>query len=132
MRLNDIGQIVRDEWLKTPILRPEIELDEFVIMPDHFHAIIIITDGGGGLVGADGRPPQTTQTAGNHSRLFRPPRSLGSLIAGYKSAVTTRINQRRETPAAPVWQRNYWERIIRDENELSQIRIYIRENPIRW
>jgi hypothetical protein len=84
------------------------------------------------LVRADGRPPQIAQTESKPGKLFRPPRSLGSLIAGYKSAVTKRINQYRNTPSAPVWQRDYWDRIIRDEHALIRIRIYIAENPARW
>ena len=62
----------------------------------------------------------------------RTPRTLGSLIAGYKSSVTKRINELRETPGAPVWQRNYYERVIRDERELHRIRRYIVDNPERW
>ena len=60
------------------------------------------------------------------------PKSLGSFIAGYKSAVTKRINRIRKTPGAPVWQRNYYERIVRDETELNRIREYIRLNPVKW
>lgn len=65
-------------------------------------------------------------------RLWRPPKSLGSFIAGYKSAVTKRINEIRGTPGNPVWQRNYYERIIRNERELDAIRRYIRDNPTHW
>jgi REP element-mobilizing transposase RayT len=54
------------------------------------------------------------------------------LVAGYKSAVTTRINQSRGKPGAPVWQRNYWEHIIRNGDELSRIREYIQRNPAAW
>jgi REP element-mobilizing transposase RayT len=59
-------------------------------------------------------------------------KSLASLIAGYKSAVTTRINQLRGAPGAPIWQRNYHEHIIRDMDELSRIRESIRNNPMAW
>ncbi|MEJ5240770.1 MAG: hypothetical protein WHS87_06205, partial [Anaerolineales bacterium] len=59
-------------------------------------------------------------------------RSLSSFIAGFKSAVTKRINEYRGTPGAPVWQRNYYERILRDERALASVRRYIRENPRRW
>jgi REP element-mobilizing transposase RayT len=57
---------------------------------------------------------------------------LASLIAGYKSAVTERINQFRGTPGAPAWQRNYWEHIIRNNADLARIREYIRNNPAAW
>ena len=57
---------------------------------------------------------------------------IGALVAGFKSAATTRINQLRGTPGAPVWQRNYYERVIRDEEALRRIRAYIARNPARW
>jgi REP-associated tyrosine transposase len=177
MRLNACGIIARMEWLKTAVIRREIELDEFVVMPDHLHAIVIVkkrdddfaVDGGqfvgaGGIptVGADGRQcagaddiptvradggqyvgaddiPTVRADGGRYvvgaegrPPLRRLPRSLGSIIAGYKSAVTARINRQRQTPGVPVWQRNYYDRIVRNENELFRFREYIRNNPIRW
>jgi REP-associated tyrosine transposase len=126
MRLNAFGQIVQTEWARTPDIRHEIELGAFVVMPNHFHAIVIIH----GLVGADGRPPLPY-------RLPRPlhgqtPKSLGSLMAGFKSSVTKQINVLRNTPAAPVWQRNYHDHIIRNDREMSRIWNYIEANPSRW
>lgn len=58
--------------------------------------------------------------------------SLPTVVRAFKSAVTKRINQMRQTPGAPLWQRNYWERVVRDERELNQIREYIQDNPARW
>lgn len=60
------------------------------------------------------------------------PKSLGSFVAGFKSAVTTRINDHRDTPGAPVWQRNYHDRIIRTERHWRAARAYIRRNPADW
>jgi len=74
-------------------------------------------------VGAHGRAPLPGQ---------RLPRSLSSFIAGFKSAVTKRINEYRGTPGVPVWQRNYFEHIIRDDGELERIRQYIMNNPALW
>jgi len=74
-----------------------------------------------GQVGAHGRAP-----------LHRAPRSLGSFIAGFKSAATTRINELRQTPGLPVWQRNYYEHVIRTDKELDTIRRYIQNNPLQW
>lgn len=127
MRLNDIGEIARDEWLVTPAIRPEIALDEFVIMPNHVHAIITIMDNDNGFVGAQRRCAPTHTPKTNVQ-----PGSIGAVIRAYKSAVTTRINQSRGTPGAPVWQRNYWEHIVRDAVELSRIRQYIHNNPVQW
>jgi putative transposase len=128
--LNEYGQIAHEEWLASEDIRREIELDAFVIMPNHVHGIVWIRD-----TGDD--PAVGTHNVGAHSRapLHRPPRSLGSFIAGYKSAVTTRINRMRGvrgTPGAPVWQRNYYERIIRDDAALGRIREYVQHNPARW
>jgi len=60
------------------------------------------------------------------------PRSLGAFIAGWKAAVTARVNRLRKTPGEPVWQRNYYEHIIRDEGSLASIRRYIADNPRLW
>jgi REP element-mobilizing transposase RayT len=118
--LNEFGAIAEEEWLRTAATRPEIELDAFVIMPNHVHGIVIL-------------PVTATMahSAGDASAVRRP-RSLGSLVAGYKSAVTVRVNAVRDSPWAPVWQRNYHERLIRDPTELSRIRRYIAANPANW
>jgi len=117
--LNSFGETVREEWLRSADIRAEIELDEFVVMPNHIHGIVFITGAGRG-----DRP--VAPTPGPR------PRSLSSLIAGFKSAATKRINDLRDTPGSPVWQRNYYERVIRDERELTRIREYIQQNPLQW
>ncbi len=177
MRLNDFGEIAQAEWLKTPSIRPEIALDEFQIMPNHFHAIVMIMDYGnpigahgnapesidGASVGAHGNAPCSTHgnaprpAHGNapdpaHSNLPSAPsviggdsirahcraplhrlsRSLATLIGGYKTIVTIRVNEIRRAPGAKLWLRNYHDHIIRNEDELSRIRKYIRNNPLRW
>jgi REP element-mobilizing transposase RayT len=125
--LNHVGRVVDEEWSYTEIIRPEVEVDEFVVMPNHLHGIITIRQPEGS-VGAHGRAPLPA----GHALLQRPPRSLGSLIAGFNSAATKRINQSRHTPSQPVWQRNYYEHVIRGETDLNRIRQYIRDNPARW
>ena len=122
MILNEMGELVSEEWLKTPEIRREIQLDVFQIMPNHLHGIIIIND-----VGAHGRAPLP-----NGSQPIRQPHSLGSFVAGFKSVTTKRINIFRDTPGAPVWQRNYYEHVIRSEDELEHIRQYILANPLNW
>ena len=123
MVLNDAGQIVVDEWTKTALIRDEIQLDEWVVMPNHFHGIVWITHGTARHCRGD-RP--VAPTAGPQ------PRSLGAMIAGFKSAVTKGINELRQTPGAKLWQRNYYEHIVRNENELNRIRQYIINNPENW
>lgn len=79
------------------------------------------------LGGATGRSPLHQRHA-----CGPPKHSLGSFIAGFKSSVTKRINELRQTPAIPIWQRNYHERVIRDETELHRTRQYILDNPMAW
>ena len=122
MLLNSYGQITEDEWLRTPQVRTEVELDVFVVMPNHLHGIVWMKE-----TGAD-----SARRAHGHAPLRRQPRSLGALVAGFKSGVTKRVNALRCTPNARVWQRNYYERVVRNEEELERVREYIINNPIRW
>ena len=127
MRLNVYGEIVRDEWLRTSNVRTNVTLDEYVVMPNHFHGILIITnDPCRGLARQAPTVPQFAKPQ---------PDSLGTIIGAFKSAVTRRINTHRterNLPIVHVWQRNYYERIIRDEKELFNTRRYIIENPMNW
>jgi len=120
MRTNAYGRIVEGEWLRTPEIRPEVELDGFMVMPNHLHGIVVVS-------GRGARPCAPTT-----GHLFRRPRSLGSLVAGFKSASTRRINAARGAAGSAVWQRNYHDRIVRNEQELRAIRQYIRQNPAHW
>lgn len=139
MVLNEYGQIVLDEWQASAGIRKEIELDAFVVMPNHMHGIVVIVDD---VVGASGGRPDVVTQHGRPPANGRPPvaptangpkpKSLGAMVAGYKSAVTRRINALREMKDAPVWQRNYHDRIIRNERELNAFRKYIEENPLQW
>ncbi|HSW38025.1 MAG TPA: transposase [Acidobacteriota bacterium] len=136
MRLNDNGRIVADEWTKTPEIRNEIELDEWVVMPNHFHGILVIADGRGTAGRARNDDGATMGTAGRaHTveQFGRPVSgSVPTIIRSFKSAATKRINELRQTPGTKLWQRNYWEHIIRNELELIRIREYIQNNPAQW
>ncbi|WP_070962237.1 transposase [Desulfococcus multivorans] len=151
MRLNGAGRIVADEWIKTAEIRDEIELDEWVVMPNHFHGIIVIADGRGdrrvapmGCTRISGEkgdrrvaPVGCTRISGEQGdRPVAPtgpqPRSVGAVMAGFKSAATKRINELRQSPGTKLWQRNYWEHIVRNETELNRIREYIHNNPAQW
>lgn len=137
VRLNDYGQVVMSEWQATAMIRHEVKLDEFIIMPNHLHGIVIINTNGP-CVGANGCSPKIRRTEqmktgrSAESPLRIKQKSISSLIAGFKSAVTKSINVARSAPGAPVWQRNYYEHIIRNEKELHAIRQYIRYNPMKW
>jgi putative transposase len=140
IHLNETGQIVRAEWMRSAEIRREISLDEFVVMPNHVHGIIFIHAGEGtdatavmaAGAGATGRPPRQAAPHWSTTRPGPPPRSLGSFIGGFKSAATMRINALRGLPGMTVWQRNYYEHVIRDDSELQRIRLYIRQNPLQW
>ena len=123
MILDQIGQIVEEEWLRTPVLRPSVTLDEFIVMPNHFHAVVMIVYEGRG----------TARRAPTTERFGRPVSgSLPTIVRSFKSATAKRINELRGTPSAPLWQRNYYEHVIRSEEELQRIREYIQTNPLRW
>jgi REP element-mobilizing transposase RayT len=123
MRLNDAGRMVVEEWIKTAEIRIEIESGEYVAMPNHFHAILWISDGGRG----------TARRAPTVERFGKPVAgSIPTIIRSFKSAVTKRINESRNTPGMLVWQRNYYEHIIRNDESLNHIRQYIADNPANW
>jgi len=185
MHLNEAGQIVVQTWQDLPNHISNVQLDAFVVMPNHVHGIIIITERAGGIgagfkparttmgpgsaggagstagpgsvgagsVGAGSEPAPTTTTApgpaagsgpttgsgpvgaGSEPAPTAPARSshgLPEIVRQFKTFSARRINELRGTPGTPVWQRNYYEHIIRDEFSLSRIRQYIAENPARW
>ena len=120
MQLSNYGRIVAEQWEISATMRREISLDAFVIMPNHIHGIVFINESG---VGA---------TGGSPVRWGPRQYSLASLLSGLKSATTKRINDLRQTPGGLVWQRNYYEHVIRDQGSLQRIREYIINNPQRW
>ncbi|MBF0227964.1 MAG: transposase [Desulfobacterales bacterium] len=123
MILNEYGRIVYDEWIKSAEIRNEIELDKFVIMPNHFHGIVMIYRD---CKFKGDQPVAPTKICGPKKK------SIGSLISGYKSSVTKKINILRNTPGINVWQRNYYEHIIRNDDIYNKIAEYIMYNPITW
>jgi putative transposase len=133
--LSELGVIVKDEWLKSPLLRPTVHLDEWRVMPEHFHAIVglgmkpdeIGKEGQGGIVGAHSCAP-CHEDKDQMESFQRQPRSLSTLVAQFKATTTRAINERRGTPGEKVWQQNYNDRIIRNAVELDKLRDYIRDN----
>jgi REP-associated tyrosine transposase len=123
LHLNDAGRMVAEMWKRTPERFPEVVLDEFVVMPNHFHAIFQLV--GAPLVGA-------LPGAGT-----RPAPTVGDIVGAFKS-LTANQNLRAVEEFSwhrmpkKLWQRNYFERILRNQRELEATRAYIRENPARW
>ncbi len=120
MHLNKLGTIVRDEWLQTPCLRPNIRLGEWVVMPNHFHGIVEING-----QSKSRRGVLHTPSSDVYPIIKSPSQTLGAMVRGFKSAVTRRAN-------IPVWQRNYWEHIIRNQDSHHDIATYITNNPAQW
>lgn len=131
MRLNAFGEIVVAEWVRTATVRPYVELDAFVVMPNHVHGIIVLTNDrmpGRGHVRATHRVAPTET-----GRLEGPPSgSIGAILGQFKSLTAKSVNRLRGTPGLPVWQRNYYEHVIRNERELERAREYIVNNPAKW
>ncbi len=115
MRRNEFGDAVALcwEWLARKYLH--VFLDEWIVMPNHLHGIIEIRDGMGG-----------SQTAPTKRK------PLGGLVGAFKTVSTDQFNQMRGTPGAQLWQRDFYDHIVRNEDELNKIREYIRTNPLRW
>jgi REP element-mobilizing transposase RayT len=122
---DDIRQIIVDEWHSLPKQFRNVHIDEFIVMPNHIHGIIWIKPVGAGLA----LPNNISNTNEGGPR---PAPTLGDIVCAFKSKITVNINRYRNTPGYPVWQRNYYEHIIRNEDELNRIRQYIIENPLRW
>jgi putative transposase len=129
MRLNALGEIVREVWKTLPARYPRIELGASVVMPDHFHCIINIMDVGAIRVGAI--HVGAIHELPLHEKMVSRRRMLIPLVVGYfKMNTAKRINELRDTPGFPVWQRNYHDRIIRSDEEYRGIEWYIANNPI--
>jgi REP element-mobilizing transposase RayT len=122
MVLNGAGHAAADCWYTIPEHFPHAQLGAFMVMPNHIPGILFIV---GAAVGAKNfSPPQRGQRPRGTSK------TIGSIIRGFKIGVTRWM--RRNTAVEHVWQRNYYERVIRNEDELNHIRQYIEGNPAQW
>ena len=121
MQLSLFGQLVYAEWQKTAVIRPNIYLDAFVVMPNHLHGVMVIFLNETSVVGATRRVAPTLQSD-----------SLGAIIGQFKAKVTKRYRRFRKNDASPIWQRNYYEQIIRNERHLTAVQQYIHNNPANW
>ena len=123
MILNQWGEIVNEEWRRTDTVRANVELDAYVIMPNHLHGVVLIVE--------DAAAKESANKCHN-ANLHNSAGSLGQIVGHFKSIATKRIRSVAETREAPVWQRGYYEHIIRNEESLHEIRAYIISNPGRW
>jgi REP element-mobilizing transposase RayT len=130
MLLNEFGGCVVRWWDDIPRHFVGVDTDAFVVMPNHVHGIIVIV--GAGLPRPYGTIATHTAMGAETAPLRGRRPSLGNIVAYFKYQTTKTINEMRQTPSAPVWQRNYYEHIIRDEEPLNRIREYIINNPLQW
>ena len=127
--LSKAGKVARSEWFRTTAIRPYVELfeDEFIVMPNHIHGIIWLTRRG------TARRAPTMDEYQSVEQFGKPVSgSIPTIVRAYKSAVTHAINASQNTQGQPVWQRNYYEHIIRDEKDYENIVEYIYQNPHNW
>jgi REP element-mobilizing transposase RayT len=124
MIMNFFGEIVYGEWMNTSKLRSNAELDQFVIMPNHLHGIIILDH-----LDSKGMARHVLTKDKRH---FGKPiaGSLSTIIGAFKSSATKQIHKIK--PNIPIWHRNFYEHIIGNDHELYEIRKYIVENPLKW
>ena len=138
MVLSEIGNIVQQEWEKSFEIRTELFCDAFVIMPNHIHGIVQIDKNEPDPVETHGRASLLQQQSKlqpqskKHGIAYRPPKSISSFAAGFKSSATKRINEYRNTPQLPVWQSRFHDHIIRNQDEYNRIKQYIETNPANW
>jgi len=134
MALNDAGEIANVCWGEIPLHYPNVQLHQYIIMPNHLHGIIEI-------VGAEYFPPVHTNPeyfppVHTNPEYFPPVRGkspLGNIVRGYKIGVTKWFQENKNNPVGKsIWQRNYWEHIVRNENENNRISQYIIDNPAKW
>ena len=126
MRLNHLGKLVGAEWQHISKARTTVHLDAFVVMPNHFHGIVIINNGND-HAGPSFIPAVNGKRSGTlHSD------SLGAVVGHFKAALSRRAKALTLDCSGRIWQRNYYEHVIRNEKSLNEIRKYIVENPARW
>ena len=142
MCLSPAGRVASQCWHEIPKHFPRVSLDVSVVMPDHVHGIIVVGDSPnnhdsrnnhdvGAQHAAPLHSPARALSTGRES-LRVAAGSLGAIVRAFKSATTKRINERQGTPGKQVWQRNYYDRVIRSDDELHRARQYILTNPDRW
>lgn len=133
MVLSHAGTIAQERWLALPDHHSHIELDAFVVMPNHVHGIIVLVGTGPALSAGpalSGTNNVNTDNAGADNAGVVP--TLGAAIGSYKSGVTRRVQEAQGEPQRQVWQGRYHDHIIRSKAALNRISEYIMHNPAQW
>ncbi len=133
MRLNKYGLVAQQHWERLPKRFPDIELGRFVMMPNHMHGIIIIHERRGTAENQNNFDGESSRRAPTQEQFQKPVAgSIPTIVRSYKSAVAYRINLMRNSNGVPVWQRNYYEHVIRNHADWDRIHQYIESNPLLW
>jgi len=133
MMLSKFGLVAKQQWEKLPKRFPNIELGAYIIMPNHMHGIIFITDDRGTAENLNVLDGESSRRAPTQERFQKPVKgSIPTIIRSYKSSVSYRINLIRGSDGVPVWQRNYYEHVIRNDRDLQNKTDYINANPLLW
>ena len=126
--LNELGRLAVETWADLPNHIAGVELDKFVVMPNHVHGILRLT----GVVPNRAHPAVSAPSVGAGPRPAHFPVPLTEVVRQFKSFSARRINAARNTPGAPLWQRSFYDHIIRNEADYLRIWDYIDTNPLRW
>jgi putative transposase len=121
MMLNELGITVKDELFKSEVFRKEIEIHEYIIMPNHIHI----------LAGIDYKNYNGKESVENSGVAFKIKKSIGMFVRGFKSAVTRNVDKKLDCKIK-LWQSGYYDHIVRNEKSLEKIKSYIINNPICW
>lgn len=152
MVLSDVGKIAESELLKSFEIRAELFCEIYCVMPNHIHVLVQIENVNEEMHGsvseqhgsasvtinnnifsADGFNKNISAKADKkYGVAYRVPKSISSFVAGFKSSATKKINEFRNTPKLPVWQERFHDHIVRNEEEFNRIRMYIKNNPLKW
>jgi putative transposase len=125
MELNPIGEAVQQVWSSLPHNFPHVKLDDFAIMPNHLHGIVCLFDHDDLIFSNTSITPKQPMSNGTKKG------SLGAIIQNFKSVSTRRVNKITRN-FGTIWQRNYYETIIRGDRAYENIKRYIQENPLKW
>lgn len=137
MELNLMGLAVERVWRAIPEHFPLAVLDEYVVMPNHVHGIIKLMPQSGSAMPKEFQSSMCSANSVLPSKRTSPRRgpargSISAIVGAFKSTAARRINELRDAPTRSIWQRNYYEHIIRSERSLLRIREYVTNNPLRW
>src|SRR6266700_5785077 len=130
--LSHEGEIVRSEWIALPERFSRLVLDEFVIMPNHLHGVLAFVGHAGGASPSPTTGNTTTKPGGAASGGVSPSPTLFEAIGAFKSISTIKVNRLLGRRGVPLWQRSYYEHIVRTGEDLRKIQRYILENPLMW